>query len=284
MPRRSYYTLPYHRRQARKAKGSGRSKLELRAAEEPHRRGQKTCMRMRMTSCRGLQWWRTPLRRHPNMQDRPAHCHTKPSHTMPYHVIPYHILPSHGMLYHSIPCHTMSYHAIPCHTMPYLIIPCHAAIPYHTVPYFIIPCHVAPTIRYHTIDAGDGHDGGYMHWLGQRTGFTRAGIALAALHKRALNVLHCWVYDGTYTVGYLPPATYSCPLPTTTRHLLLPATYYYPLPTTTRYLLLPATYYYPLPITARYLLLPATYYDTPPTTARYLLLPATYYPLPTTTS
>ena len=115
--------------------------------------------------------------------------------------------------------------------MPYHIIPCHAAIPYHTVPYFIIPCHVAPTIRYHTADAGDGHDGGYMHWLGQRTGFTRAGITLTALHIRALKVLHCWVYDGTYTVGYLPPATYSTdyPLPSTIYSL---SSTLYPLPST----------------------------------------------------
>jgi hypothetical protein len=107
----------------------------------------------------------------------------------------------------------MPYHAIPCHTMPYHIIPCHATIPYHTVPYFIIPCHVAPTIRYHTIDAGDGHDGGYVRWLGQCEGFARAGITLTALHIRALKALHFWVNDGTYSVGYLPPATYSCPLP-----------------------------------------------------------------------
>ena len=265
-------------RQARIPMGSGRSIVELRAAEEPHPRVQQPWMRVRVASSRGLQSWRGPPRRHPIKQDRPPHCHAKPCHTMPYHVIPYHILPSHSMLYHSIPCHTMAYHAIPCHTMPYHIIPCHAAIPYHTVPYFIIPCHVAPTIRYHTIDAGDGDEGRYVPWLGKCTGFGSAGITLTALHARALQALHFWVNDGTHSVGYLPPATYSCPLPTTTHHLVLPATYYYPLPTTIRYLLLPATYSYPLPTTTLYPL-PSTLYPLPST---LYPLPSTLYPLPST--
>ena len=176
MPRRSYYTLPYHRRQARKAKGSGPSKLE---------------------------------------------------HT----------------------CHSMSYHAIPCHTMPYHIIPCHAAIPYHTVPYFIIPCHVAPTIRYHTVDAGDG----------ALTAALRAFGCGQLLHPRSHRSVR-WHHSTRPT--YLP-------LPTTTRYL------YYPLPTTTRYRttdplpLLRATLLYPLPST-----LPSTLYPRP--------LPSTLYPLPST--
>ena len=34
-----------------------------------------------------------------------------------------------------------------------------------------------------------GHDGGYVPWLGQCEGFTRAGISLPALQVRALKVL-----------------------------------------------------------------------------------------------
>ena len=115
--------------------------------------------------------------------------------------------------------------------MPYHMIRYHATIPYQTIawytlPDFIIPCHVAPTIRYHTIDAGERPDGGYLQWLGLCKGFERAGITLTTLHVRALKALHFWVNDGTH-VCYLPPATHYCPLPTTTLYLLLPATYYY---------------------------------------------------------
>ena len=71
-------------------------------------------MRVRMRSCKGLQWWMAQPLRHPQMQARPTQCYTTPSHTMPYHVIPYHIL-----LCHSIPYHPMPYHAMPYHTIPY---------------------------------------------------------------------------------------------------------------------------------------------------------------------
>jgi hypothetical protein len=71
-------------------------------------------------------------------------------------------------------------------------------------------------------------------WLGLSQGFARAGINPAVLTLSALKALYCWVYDGT-KVGYLLPATYYCPSPTTTPQLLLPATCYCPLPTT-RYL------------------------------------------------
>ena len=141
-----------HGRQVRKPTASSRSEVELRAAKEPHRRGQlltKMCMRMRMRFCRGLQWLIAQPRRHPKMQDRPTQRLTKPSHTMPYHVIPYHILPSHSMLYHSIPVipsRTMPYHAIPCHTISY-----HAMLPYHTIPYLTLSSHATSLLLYATI-------------------------------------------------------------------------------------------------------------------------------------
>ena len=144
-------------RQARKATGSSRRQLELRAAKEPHRRRQhpRACG-CGCLSSRGLQWWTAPPRRHPKMQDRPTQCHARPSHTMPYHVIPYHILPSHSMLYHSIPvipCRTMPYHAIPCHTISY-----HAMLPYHTIPYLTLSSHATSLLLYATIPSPAGEE------------------------------------------------------------------------------------------------------------------------------